>query len=98
MKSIVYKKENGEVRVINADLELIKSLNSDYNNPCFTCNNGYATKCPKMADRANKDIARYDFITDGYQVNNAEGELQNLVVCSCKNYEEDYPRVKATTK
>lgn len=98
MNKIVVKKENGEIRIINADLELLHYLESTATNPCINCEKGYVNKCQKMADGSKKNIARYDFITDGYQINNEDGELLNLVVCECTNFEQDKERPKAKTK
>ena len=95
MKSVVFKKENGEVRIINADEESVRKISSDYTNPCSECIKGYANKCPKMTYGHKKNIANYDFITDGYQVNNENGEFENLVVCKCENFEKDKPRNKS---
>ena len=97
MKSIIFKKENGEVRIINANEELLHFIKSEATNPCINCEKGYVTKCQKMADE-HKNISKYDFITDGYQINREDGELENFVVCNCTNFENDHERVKPKTK
>ena len=97
MKNIVFKKENGEVRIINADDELLHFIRTEVTNPCINCERGYVTKCQKMADE-HKNISNYDFITDGYQINKENGELESLVICNCTNFENDHKRLKAKTK
>ena len=98
MEKIILKKENGEVRIVEANTELIHSIKVGYTNPCVECKKGNAIDCPKMADGMKKNIEKYDFITDGYQINSFDGELENLVVCNCSNYEEEEERPKAKTK
>lgn len=88
MESVVIKKENGRVRLANIDMDLIREIK----NPCFVCENGFANLCPKIADAEDKDISRYDFITDGYQVNNEKGKVKNFVVCKCNNFKEQKAR------
>ena len=93
----IIKKENGEVRIIDADKELVRSIKVGYVNPCFTCKNGNTIDCPKVADE-NKHIENYDFITDGYQINSIDGQLENLVVNKCSNYVLQEEKPKPTTK
>ena len=98
MEKIVFKKENGKVSIINADSELLHYIESIATNPCVNCEKGYVTRCEKFKDADKKNIAKYDFITDGYQVNSENGDLLNLVVCKCTNFENDRERVKPKTK
>ena len=88
MKSIVIKKENGIVTVINANEQLIKNIKVGYTNTCVECKKGNSKDCPKVAAINDKHIEKYDFITDGYQINDGEGNLENLVVYKCSNYEK----------
>lgn len=98
MKSIVIKKENGESMIINANEEMIHSIKVGYTNPCIECKKGNPIDCPKIAARANKHIENYDFITDGYQINNSDGELENLVVYKCSNFEKQEAKPRPQTK
>ena len=98
MEKIVFKKENGKVSIINADPALLYYIESTATNPCINCEKGYVSRCQKMADGTKKNISKYDFITDGYQVNSTDGDLLNLVVSKCDNFENDRERVKPKTK
>ena len=101
MEKRIIIKANGEiVKLYNALENEIKELNRHATNPCGSCRNCYANKCLKVEDTADKkDIRKYDYITDGFQINDNEtGELDYLVVEKCAKYEHDLPRKKATTR
>lgn len=98
MERVIIKKENGEVRIIDANINLIHSIKVDYTNPCIECKKGNTIDCPKVADGDNKSIEKYAFITDGYQINSSDGKLENLVVHKCSNYEKQETKPKAKTK
>ncbi len=97
MKSIVLKKENGNVEVVSIDKVTLHDLIKKHKNPCISCDNAYTSKCKKVEDE-NKNINNYDFVISGYQINNELGETQKLMVCECSNYVVDRPRVKAKTR
>lgn len=94
----MFIKENGEIRVISIDSDNDNEIKKGIVSPCFNCEKAYATKCPKVADGLEKSILKYDFITDGCQVNDEKGHLESMVVLKCNNYEQDRKREKATTK
>ena len=96
MKPIIVKKENGEVTIV-ADEESTRSIITEIKNPCFECTNGYVTKCPKMADEVKKNISKYDFITDGYQIYNEDGEVDIFAISKCSNFVRQ-EKNKPTTK
>lgn len=98
MERIIIKKENGEVRLVNANEELLHSIKVGYTNPCIECKKGNVIDCKKVADGEKKHIEKYDFITDGYQINDSNGQLENLVVYKCSNYEKQEAKPKPTTK
>ena len=97
MRNTIIKKENGEVEILRG-AELINSLKKEPTNPCSNCRNCYASMCPKVEDVRNKDIRKYDFITDGYQVYDENGVMDRFIVSKCNNYEKDLPRKKTRTK
>ena len=87
MEKTILKKEDGKVRLVtNLDLKTIKEMPRIN---CSLCKNGYANKCPKVADIGNKDITKYNFITDGYQINDENGDWEDLIVTECSNYDRD---------
>ena len=53
---------------------------------CGRCHNAEPSKCAKVADVHKKDIADYEFITNGYQVFDDFGKSNIFVVKSCKNF------------
>ena len=97
MEKTILRKENGEVRIIESTPEVEKNL-IEIKNPCFGCRNGYVTKCPKMADEIKKPIGEYEYITDGYQVLDENGNTESLVIAKCSNFENDVVKPKAKTK
>ena len=97
MENIVIKKENGVVRIINANKDLINKITKGYTNPCAECKKCNSNDCEKVADGNNKHIEKYDFITDGYQINGSDGELQNLVVRNCSNFEKQPTKPRPKT-
>ena len=97
MEKTILVKVNGEVEKTTVDNEVIRELKKQYSNPCFNCEKGYASKCPKIASDETKSIMDFDFITDGYQIVNKQGELDELIICQCNNYELDHERVKLNT-
>ncbi len=97
MERVMINKENGEIRKIY-DKELINILRMNTANPCNYCDCAYADKCQKIADYKEKDIQKYDFITDGYQINDEDGLLEEFTIINCQNFEKDHLRRKVKTK
>lgn len=103
MKKKIIIKANGEIvqeNIINkGEINSVYGLNQYKSNICGECSNCSASKCIKVEDDSiDKDIRKYDFITDGFQINDRnEGTLDNLVVEKCNNFEKDLPRKKAQT-
>ena len=101
-KRLIIKEDGKTIKKLVVNEEAItkmNGLNRYVTNPCGDCKNCYASECPKVFDESkDKDIRKYDFITDGFQINDVEtGELDNLVVGNCAKFEKDYPRKKAST-
>ena len=90
MASIVFKKQDGVVKVMKLTPALSKKLeNKDEIHLCWdNCVNAYTSKCDKVADVFKKTIRHYDFITDGFQVFDEKGKLESFKVTKCKKYEE----------
>ena len=66
-------------------LYLTKDLNDIH--LCWqNCVNATCDNCPKIRDIKKKNIEKYDFITDGYQIYDKKGELQIFTVTNCKKY------------
>ena len=97
MEKTIFKKENGQVRIIATSPEVEKDL-VEIKNPCFECKKGYTNKCLKMADEIKRPIGEYEFITDGYQVLDENGVSDSLVISKCANFEIEPVRRRATTK
>ena len=95
MKNVILKKENGVVSKLENKEYIIDELSQKH--LCSKhCNLETFKKCKKVFGN-KKLIDSYDFITDGYQVFNAQGELKIFCVNKCKNCKEDY-EAKPTAK
>lgn len=99
MENTMLKKENGvttSTQINNEEKEIIQ--NEDVEHLCWQgCANGYASKCKKIEDKIKKEINEYDFITDGYQIINDEGQVETLVVTKCDNYVNEKEARKKTS-
>lgn len=51
-----------------------------------SCVNSYPLQCRKVFDGVKRNIDEYDFITDGYQIFDKNGEVEHFVVTGCTNY------------
>jgi len=98
MEKTVYIKENGKIAIKMVSEEEIKEMSKECPSPCFVCDNGYCSKCGKIADEQFKTIDKYDYITDGFQVCSSNGEVEDLFIKKCNNYVKDHPRPKAKTR
>ena len=91
--SVILKKENGVVKEIEPTKEIIKDIRQigKKEDPrvhlCWeNCANALAGKCDKVTEREKKNIGDYDFITDGIQIIDDNGEIDTFIVSKCKNY------------
>jgi len=57
------------------------------------CVNASVLQCPKIADQVKQKIGEYDFITDGYQIFDANGKVDQFIVTGCDNYVKAEPKV-----
>ena len=99
MRNIIIKKENGEVSIVDKnDVKKVNEIIKNSTNPCSECIYGYASKCPKICDNVKKNIGEYDYITDGYQKYDKNGELKNFLIQKCNNFEKQTINRKNKTK
>ena len=56
------------------------------------CKNALPNHCEKISDYRKKHINDYDFILDGYQILDKNGEVDTFVVSKCSNYEFQKPK------
>ena len=91
--SVILKKENGVVKEVEATKENIKDIRQigKKDDPrihlCWeNCANALAGKCEKVTEREKHSISDYDFITDGIQLFDDNGELDTFIVTKCNNY------------
>ena len=96
MKNVLFIKTNGEVEKI--DITSSKDLPKGVSHMCSSCDNCYADKCEKVFDEVQTPIGKYDFITDGVQAYNRNGEMVKFYVSNCNDYKQDIVRKKASTR
>ena len=56
------------------------------------CKNASPDRCEKVRDYVKRSINDYDFIIDGYQILDNNGDVDTFVVSECSNYEEQKPK------
>ena len=56
------------------------------------CKNASPNRCEKVRDYVKRSINDYDFIIDGYQILDNNGDVDTFVVSGCSNYEEQKPK------
>ena len=101
MGNTILKKENGVVSTLEATPELEELICSGCH-LCWdkNCANARANLCSKVFDEHKKHIKLYDYITDGAQILDEEGNVQNFIVSKCNNYKlsryEETTQIKNT--
>lgn len=88
MNNVILKKEKGIVTINEINPEKIKKIKEGYHLCWDSCANAYTNKCPKIRDVRKKTIDAYDFITDGSQIIDSEGEVETFIVSECNRYEK----------
>ena len=102
MKNIIIKKEHGFVSYRQMDMdnnentEFVKNIKK-YKHLCGDCDNCSPLKCAKVFDIKKEVIKNYDFITDGYQVYDENGEVKTIYVANCEQFVQNKARKKAKT-
>ncbi len=79
----IIKKENGVVVPEEATEEKLQEIRKS-DTLCFDCSN--LENCKKVADQEKKSIDKYDFISDGSQVIDEEGNIENFVITNCRDF------------
>ena len=101
---LVIVKKAGETKLckVNANLfgnkDFTKKLHNALEHVCTNCDNCYADSCVKVADSIKASIVDYEFISDGVQVFDINGDTRYLYVTGCNNFKEDEKRHKPTTQ
>ena len=101
-KFIVKIDENVWIRDVDTE-EVLKDENFKNFFPyqshlCSNCDNCYADKCTKVMDITKKPINKYDYISNGAQIFDDNGESAFFYVRECNNYKADKERHKPSTK
>ena len=86
-------KNNGVVSISDKLVSDLKKEGVIYgnhlcNSKMCICKNATALNCPKIAEFNKKNIGKFDFITDGYQVLSDNKDEECFIVTGCKNYVE----------
>lgn len=94
MENIVLKKKEGKLEVMNMSPAIENEINSKetvhlcWGNCSETfCKNADKSKCAKIKDRRKKTLDKYEFITDGVQTFDKNGNVINFIITGCNKYE-----------
>ena len=103
MERMYYVKENGVVRIVDeATIEEKKKQAKDSKNNgsniCGDCAYGYAHLCPKMEYGPKKFIGDYEYITDGFQIYDTNGEDEVLAITGCTNFSKEQRQARGYTE
>jgi hypothetical protein len=88
MSNIIIKKKDGLIIIDEATKENICSL-GNCSHLCVDCANGCPNKCVKVEDYEKKTIDKYDFVTDGYQIVDDDGQVEKFIITRCENFIKD---------
>lgn len=85
-KNTILIKKNGITNEFEKTKELKMNLSNDgRKHVCWqSCPYEKTRTCPKVKDEKKANIYDYDFITDGYQIFDKEGNLSIFVVTDCE--------------
>lgn len=86
MKNAIYVKNNGVVSEIHSASVVENKIQNKDCHLCSECSNGYPSMCSKVADIHKKEISDYEFITDGFQAFDNNGDSKFFIVERCNNY------------
>lgn len=93
MENIVLKKKDGKVEVMNLTPSISKKLNNGEVHLCWGschetfCKHACSSECSKVADKRKRTLEQYPFITDGFQIMDEDGRVEQFVVTGCSKYE-----------
>ena len=80
-------------------LEDVPKFNNMKSHLCFDCKNGCPSRCEKVKDIVKKPINEYDFIIDGVQTLDENGDVDRFAVFKCENFKRaPYKAPKLTSE
>lgn len=85
MKGNYFVKKDAVVSITNSQVINAKVEDKDCH-LCGKCRNIEPSLCAKVKDVHKKNLADYDFITEGYQSFDKRGDCDHLIVEKCENY------------
>ena len=87
MINYMYKKEDGTVEKYMVPTDFVETTLFDAYHLCaFDCINSCENGCSKMMNMQNEMIDSYEFITNGFQIFDEEGNLEKICVFECNDY------------
>lgn len=88
MNNVVLKKVEGNTELIDNSVLLAQEINHlKAVHKCWeNCKYAYANQCEKIFDQYKRTIDEYEFITDGWQIYDAEGMLDTFIITGCSQY------------
>lgn len=93
---IIEKLDNSSANVTDLKKSFTVSRGRDGKlfSPCVNCDNCYADKCQKIADRDFRMIDEYSFINHGFEIVDDNGIATDIYIDVCDNFVKDHPRLK----
>ena len=82
---LMITKTDGNISETTDKKEIEKSIRQREAVLCWDCQNGYPSKCEKIADLQKGNIDLYDFIKSGFQVIK-DDKMLYFIVTKCSNY------------
>ncbi|MBQ9011400.1 MAG: hypothetical protein IJ093_02005 [Bacilli bacterium] len=100
-ENIIYVKEEGIIESYPYSDQLEEKLNQTIDGYtktlCWTCSNGFITKCQKIRDLQKQVLESYEYIIDGYQIIKNDKMIQ-FNVLKCENYCQNLTSEKSKSK
>lgn len=87
MRNKVVSKKDGNIEIMARTLDLVDDIRG-LEQLCWNCRKGFPTDCRKVADVHKLSIEDYDFIDEGVQIYNRDGEMTHFVVVKCSEFEQ----------
>ena len=90
----IFYKKNGVVKKVSSKPNLAANVDGEkVQHLCWQyCVNANPINCPKIRDFEKKNLEDYDFITDGYQIVDKNGDIDTFFVHKCSNYKKSLPK------
>ena len=97
----VIVKNNNEIKEYNLEKsdvrEAYRLMRENGNHLCSNCDKCRADNCLKVFDEVKRPLSEYEFITEGMQIYNKNGDIQTFYITKCNDYVKDRERVKPST-